>query len=471
LVTLIGVISCIALIALAAPSILIENGQVIDGTGRPAFKADVRIVADKISEIGELAALPGEQVIDATGLIVSPGFIDAHSHADSKLDLLESQLRQGITTAICGQDGGRSASVREQKERTRNAALRFEFFSGHGGLREAVMKTTDRKAAPFEIEQMKALLDEDMRAGALGLSTGLEYDPGHYASTEELIALSKVASRHGGMYISHLRDEGHGVLDSVRELITIGREANLPAQISHIKKGVAAVWGKSGEAIRLIEHARDRGQSVTADVYPYLYWQSTIRVLTVSRDYANPKTWELALADVGGPKNVLLTNYSPNPAWVGKTLEAISKETGKNVPELIIEIINNTGEGKGTESVLVTAMTEEDLINFVKHPWIMFSSDGSGGGSHPRSAGSFPRVLARYVRDLKVISLEEAVRKMTSLPAQTFKLTDRGVLKAGRSADVVLFDPRTIQDTATPENPRSMAVGVKHVFVRGVQRI
>ncbi|MEZ0326329.1 MAG: amidohydrolase family protein [Fimbriimonas sp.] len=463
-------ISSLALLALV-PSFLIGNAMVIDGTGKPAFSADVRIEGERIVAVGQLEPIAGEQVIDARGLTLAPGFIDAHSHADGNLDKLESQLRQGITTAICGQDGGRPASVREQKEKTKQAPIRFEFFSGHGGLREAAMKSLSRKAAPFEIRRMEALLEEDMKAGALGLSTGLEYDPGHYSSTEELIALSKKAERHGGMYISHVRDESHEMLESVREVLRIGREARLPAQISHIKMGVASVWGKSAEVIRMVEKARAAGQAVTADVYPYLYWQSTIRVLTVSRDYGNRKVWESALADVGGAKNVRLTSYSPNSTWVGKTLEQLSKETGKDAPSLIIEIVNATAEGKGRESVLVSAMTEEDLTAFVRQPWIMFSSDGSGGGSHPRSAGSFPRVLARYVRDLKVISLEEAIRKMTSLPARTFKLHDRGVVKPGMSADLVLFDAKTIRDTATPENPTSMAVGVKSVFVRGTKQL
>ncbi len=462
-----SMISCLALLALAPASVLIDGGQVVDGTGRAAFMADVRIEGDKIIAVGDLRPIAGESVIDASGLTIAPGFIDAHSHADGTLGKLESQLRQGITTAICGQDGSRPASVAEQKERVRNAAMRFEFFSGHGGLREAAMKSHSRKAAPFEIKRMESLLEEDMRAGALGLSTGLEYDPGHYSSTQELISLAKIASKHGGMYISHVRDESHEMLQSVREVLQIGREARLPAQISHIKMGVASVWGKSAEVIRMVEAARRSGQAVTADVYPYLFWQSTIRVLTVSRDYQNPKVWESALADVGGPQNVRLTNYSTNTAWVGKTLEQISKETGKTAPALIMEIVNSTGEGKGTESVLVTAMTEQDLTAFVKEPWIMFSSDGSGGGSHPRSAGSFPRVLGRYVRELKVLSLEEAIRKMTSLPAQTFKLKDRGMIKPGLSADMVIFDPKTIQDTATPENPTSFAVGVKHVLVQG----
>jgi N-acyl-D-amino-acid deacylase len=460
----------VGLIHLLAGTILIQGGTIVDGSGRPRFTADLRIEGQKIAAIGHLSPRPGEQIVDARGMMVAPGFIDAHSHADSTLDALDSQLRQGITTAICGQDGGRSVSVKEQRESVRGAALRFEFFSGHGGLREAVMKTTLRKAAPFEIRQMAELLEEDMKAGALGLSTGLEYDPGFQASTEELIALAKVASRHGGMYISHVRDESAGMLKSVAELIRIGREAHLPAQVSHIKLGVTPVWNQADKVEHMIESANGGDSPLpqfTADVYPYTFWQSTIRVLTASRDYGNPKVWEAALADVGGPGNVRLTNYSIDRTWQGKTLEQLAKQTGRSAPELIIEIINRTADDKGTESVLVTAMTEADLTTFMRQPWVMFSSDGAGGISHPRGAGSFPKVLGRYVRDQKVLTLEEAIRKMTSFPAARFRLADRGLVKVGYAADLVMFDAQTVRDTSTPENPTSAPVGIKHVFVLG----
>ncbi len=462
-----GVISCVVLLALAVPSVLLDNGIVVDGTGRAAFMGDVRIVGDKITAVGNLQPLPNEEVIDAAGLTIAPGFIDAHSHADGTLDKLESQLRQGITTGICGQDGGRPDTVKNQKEKTRFADMRFEFFSGHGGLRQTVMRNAMRKAAPFEVRAMARLLEEDMQAGALGLSTGLEYEPGHFASTEELITLARVAGKDRGMYISHMRDESHQVRESIDELIRISTEGRLPGHVSHMKLGVAAVWGKAPEVIALINLARVRGHRITADVYPYLFWQSTIRVLTASKDYASAEVWKAALSDVGGPRNVRLAEYSPEPSWVGKTLEQIAIDTGRDAPSLIIEIVARTSGGKGKEMVLVTAMTERDLTTFMKQPWVMFSTDGWGGGAHPRSAGSFPRILARYVRDQKLLSLEEAIRKMTSLPAETFNLRDRGLVKPGLSADLVLFDSKTIQDTATPENPTSMAKGVKHVFVRG----
>jgi N-acyl-D-amino-acid deacylase len=457
------------LCAPAFASTLIKGGIVVDGTGKGRFRADVRISGDKITEVGQLSAKAGEEVIDATDKIVAPGFIDAHSHADGALDKLESQIREGITTAVCGQDGGRSISVREAIDRVKNAPIRFAFFSGEGGLRTAVMKTTDRKATPTEIKAMCSLLEQDMKDGALGLSTGLEYDPGHYSSTEELIELSKVAAKYHGIYISHMRDESEKVFESIEELIRIGREAKLPAQISHIKMAVASKWGQASRALQMMDDAKPL--DISADLYPYTYWQSTIRVLITSRDYHNRQVWVDALKEVGGPANVRLSSYSVEPEWVGKTLAEISTLTGRGAPELIMEIIDKTADDKGRESVIVTAMTEADLKTFMRDRRVMFCSDGSGGGSHPRGAGTFPRILGRYVREQRVLSLEEAVRKMTSLPAARFGLLDRGIVRPGMSADLVVFDPKTIIDRATPADPTAFAEGVTNVFVQGKKRL
>lgn len=455
------------LTSLALADTLILNGTVIDGTGKARYRADIRITNGVIKSVSSHeTALAGDSVIDATGMIVAPGFIDAHSHADGALDKLESQLREGITTAICGQDGGRSISVRDARARTENAAIRFQFFSGHGGLRDAVMKTKDRAASPSEVRAMSALLEQDMKDGALGLSSGLEYDPGHYATTEELIQLSKVAAKYHGIYISHMRDESEKVFDSIDELLEISRAAGLPGQISHIKMAVASKWGQAGKACEIIDSHPD----ITADLYPYTYWQSTITALIATRDFDKRQVWVDALKEVGGPEKVRLSSYSPDPSWVNKTLAEISKMTGRAAPDLIMEIISKTQDGKGRESVIVQAMTENDVKTFMRNPKVMFCSDGSGGGSHPRGAGTFPRILGKYVREEHVISLEEAVRKMTSLPAWRLGLKDRGEIKAGLSADLVVFDPQTIIDRATPENPTAYATGVAHVFIKGERR-
>lgn len=327
-----------------------------------------------------------------------------------------------------------------------------------------------RRATVEELERMKALLEADMRAGALGMSSGLEYDPGFYADTHELIELCKVASRFGGIYISHVRDEGNGALESVRELIEIARGAKIPAQISHIKLATAKVWGKADEVLRLIADARESGLDITADVYPYTFWQSTITVLTLERNWNDRGVWTRALRDVGGASNVLLTRYTPNVQWEGKTIAEISRETKRSPEEVIIEIVRKTHgpEGNGEESIVCYAMREDDLRKFIFSPFVMFCSDGMIGGSHPRGAGAFPRFFARYVREQGTLTLQSAIHKATGMPAKRFGLKDRGRIGVGMRADVVVFDASEIKDRANIKNPRALAAGVKHVFVNGV---
>ncbi|MFY9233806.1 MAG: D-aminoacylase [Fimbriimonadaceae bacterium] len=457
----------------ASSSTLIQGGILYDGSGAKPRLADIRVQGDRIVAVGVLTPRKGETIVRARRLVVAPGFIDAHSHADEGIRQhpdAESQVRQGITTAVVGQDGGWSKPVRNQVRGIMQAkpSINFAIFSGHAGIRERVMgKGFERVAKQDEILRMATLVEDDMKAGALGLSTGLEYNPGYFASTVELVALARVASRHGGMYISHVRDETNGVFDSFAEVADIARKARLPAQISHIKMAVSRLWGKAGDGLDFIDRASGAGLEVNADVYPYLFWQSTIRVLTNSRDWGDRKVWEDGLRDVGGGSNVRLTRFTPDPTWEGRTLAQISDMTGKDAVSLIMEIIDRTKDGKGSESIVCTSMTERDLQAFIRHPKVMFCSDGSIGGSHPRGAGAFPRILGRYVRDLKVLSLQEAIRKMTSLPARRFKLGNRGLIKKGMTADIVVFDPKTIRDTATPARPTSLAVGVVDVFVNG----
>lgn len=463
-------IQLVSLAVTAPSSFLILGGKIIDGTGNESRIADLRITGDTITAIGKLQKREGDTVIHAKGLVVTPGFIDAHSHADSNIEsspLLESQVRQGITTAIVGQDGFRSRPVSKSAALIRRAkpTLNFSYFSGHGGLRTlALGKTPLRKATQQELGVMADLLQADMRAGAQGLSSGLEYEPGNYSDTNELIYLARVASKEKGMYITHMRDESNKVFESIEETLKIGRVANLPVQVSHIKLAVQSMWGKGRDASDLLTKS---GKNVTADVYPYLFWQSTIRVLTTSTDYKDPKVWEQALRDVGGPENVRLTTYTPNPEWQGKTLASISRDSGLSPVKVILEIIEKTSDPSQRENITCLAMKEGDLITFIRNPKIMFCSDGSHGGSHPRGAGSFPRILANYVREQKVISLKEAIRKMTYLPANTFKLDKRGSLKKGNIADIVIFNPDTIKDQATPTNPTAYSTGIHHVFVNG----
>jgi N-acyl-D-amino-acid deacylase len=371
---------------------------------------------------------------------------------------------------VVGQDGIWKKPVKDQLadfDRLK-PALNFAMFSGHGGIRSKVMgKGFERAATPGEQVMMDGLVEADMEAGALGLSSGLEYDPGHYSTTEELISMASVAGRNGGMYISHVRDEGNGALESFRELIRIGREAKCPAQVSHIKLGTQPVWGQAGQAIALFEEARREGVRITADIYPYLYWQSSITAMTVSREFDKLETWQRALDETGGGKNVLLTKYSPEPSWQGKTVGELAAKSGKTEAAVVLEIVQKTQNGKGEESAVVTAMTDADLPRFAQWRDTMFCSDGAIGGSHPRGAGSFPRVLGLFVRGEKWLTLEDAVRKMAYLPASTFKLTDRGEIRPGAFADVVVFDPSSVQDMATPKSPTALSQGVKFVWVNG----
>jgi N-acyl-D-amino-acid deacylase len=450
------------------PSTLIAGGTVIDGTGVAGRLVDVRIRGSQIVEIGKLRPKDNEKVISAKGMVVCPGFIDAHSHADfglAKDPGLVSQLSQGITTAIVGQDGIWSEPVGDLFRRLAKSrpAMNFAAFSGAGGIRAKVMGADFKRAATWnEITKMAHLVGNDMDAGALGVSSGLEYDPGYYSDTEELTALAKVAGSFDGVYISHVRDEGNKAFTSFRELLEIAKSSGARGQVSHIKLCAAGVWGQGAAASTFLT-----ANSLTADVYPYLFWQSTIAALTPSREWEKREIWVTALKDVGGAKNVRLTSYTPNPRWVGKTIAQIGADTKRDPISVIQEILEKTRDGKGDESVAVSAMREDDLTSFIRSPQVMFSSDGSPGGSHPRSAGSFPRVLGHYVRDRKVVSLQEAVRKMTWLPAQTFRLRSRGRLSQGYVADVVVFDPKTISDRATAQNPTALSVGVKCVLVSG----
>jgi len=459
-----------------APSLLIAGGAVVDGSGRPGRLADVRIAGDTIRAVGRLKPLDGERVIDAHGLTIAPGFIDTHSHADGGLLEMpdaETQIRQGITTSIVGQDGGSHFPLADwftQLEK-QHVALNIASFVGHGVIRRQALGAEYKHAAtPEELQKMRALVEQEMKSGGLGLSSGLEYDPGFYSTTEELIACAQVASKFGGIYISHVRDEGNDALKSFTELIRIAEEGRLPAQISHIKLDTQPVWGKAGEALQLMADARRRHVDISGDVYPYLYWQSTIMVLIPSRDWDNRAIWEKGLADVGGPEHILLSTYSPDPSWQGKTIAEIAAQTGKDAISVIQQIVHTAHDpGKtASESVVVTAMTDRDLDAFIADPHIMFCSDGGLRGSHPRGAGTFPRILGVYVRERHVLTLEQAIHKMTDLAARRMGFHDRGRIAPGMKADVVVFDAATVHDTATTANPQSPPIGIPYVLINGV---
>ncbi len=454
--------------------IVILGATLIDGSGRaPLRDSAVVIRGDSIVAVGRRGRvrIPRDaHVIDARGMVVAPGFIDAHNHSDRGFNTdpsAVSQVSQGITSVVVGQDGGSPFPVGEYLAGLDKnpIALNVLTFVGHATVRSRVMgDDTNRLATPAEVEKMKQMVEQAMREGAAGLSTGLEYETGKPASTEEVITLARAAGAFGGMYISHIRDEADKTFEALNEAIRIGREAKLPVQISHIKLGTVAVWGRAGEAVALINKARARGQDITADCYPYDAWSSTIRVLIPSGRHDDPVNVARGLADVGGPANITIVSCRAHPEYEFKNMEEISKREGISAVDLYMKIVRDGGAG-----VVCHSMKDADIRTFYRQPWVMVSSDGGIGSRHPRGAGSYPRVLGRYVREQHWLTLSEAVRKMTSLPAQRFKLNDRGLIRTGFKADLVVFDPNTIIDRATFQEPQLTSDGVKHVFVNGTE--
>ena len=447
----------------------IVGGDVADGTGAPLRRANVRIVNDRIFDVGpDVKPAPGDTVVDAKGLVVAPGFIDIHNHSAEGLEndpAAASQVAQGITTVVLGPDGGSPWPIGDYlAARRRNpAAVNVAVMVGHATVRRLVMRDDyKRPARDEEIARMGLLVEQGMREGAVGLSSGLEYEVGGYAETRELVELAKTAARFRGFYMSHIRDEADKSFEALREAIAIGEQAHIPVQISHIKLGTVNVWHKAAEAIKLIEDARKRGVDVTADCYPYNAWSSTITVLVPDKRYDYPPSVERALADVGGAQNVLIVRHSAHPDYEFKTLDTVARDRGVTPVEQFIQIVKDGGAG-----VVCTSMVDDDIRAFYRQPWVMVASDGGIGVRHPRGAGTFPKVLGRYVREQQWLSLPAAIQKMTSLPAKRLRLEDRGTVSRKMLADLVLFNPNTVIDRSTFSDPAALPSGVEKVFVAG----
>jgi N-acyl-D-amino-acid deacylase len=457
---------------------LITNVRIIDGSGGAARSGSVRIVRDRIAEVGNLRGQPGEQVIDAGRLVLAPGFIDTHSHHDRGLfDMRDAvaAVTQGITTIVVGQDGGSRSPLADFFARLDREppAVNVASYSGHGSIREQVMGDDfKRTATAHEIERMRALLRADMQAGALGLSTGLEYDPGIYSAPQEVVELAKVASAFGGRYISHVRSEDRQFWQAIDEIIAIGREARIPVQISHIKLAMRSLWGRADSLVRVLDRARASGVDITADIYPYTYWQSTLTVLFPDRDFENRATAEFVLREISAPEGLLLAQYGPDTTYVGRTVAQIAAARGTDPPATLMALIRESlamekTTGSSAESVIGTSMDERDIERLLAWPFTNVCSDGGLAGRHPRGFGAFTRVLGEYTRKRRVLSLEEAIRKMTSLSAGNVGIVDRGRIQPGYFADLVLFDPGTVRDRATPEEPQARSVGIRSVWVNG----
>jgi N-acyl-D-amino-acid deacylase len=457
---------------------VVTNALIVDGSGSAPVRGAVRIVGGRIAEVGGIAPRPGDRVIDAGGLALAPGFIDTHSHHDRGLaDRRDATgaVSQGITTIVVGQDGGSRIPLAESFGGLEAApvAVNVASYVGHGSVRSRVMGDDFRRAATdAEVERMRAIVRAEMAAGALGLSTGLEYDPGIYSARSEVIALAREAAAVGGRYISHMRSEDRHFWAALDELIAIGRETGMPVQVSHTKLAQRSLWGLGDSLVRVLDRARADGVKVTADIYPYTYWQSTLTVLFPERNFADRAEAEYVLREVAAPEGLLLGDYGPEPGYAGKTVAEIAVLRGTDPATTLMDLIRLSLEADaagrdGDESVVGTSMDEADIERIMKWPHANICSDGSLSGAHPRGYGAYTRVLGVYVRERGVLTLAEAVRKMTSLAAEHVGLEGRGRIAPGHAADLVLFDPATVRDVATPAAPHELSQGIRTVWVNG----
>jgi N-acyl-D-amino-acid deacylase len=462
--------------------LLITHARVMDGMGNPWVRADVAIAGDRIAALGKLDGATAARTIDARDQVLAPGFIDVHSHAGETLttDTLRPaapMIAQGVTTLVLNPDGGGPVDLAAQRNKLEqggigvNAAL----LIGHGSVRRAVMGTERREPTAAEAAKMAELVRRGMDDGAFGLSSGLFYVPGRFAKTEEVIALAAIAAERGGVYTSHVRDEGDygaGVVASVDEVIRIAEEGHLRGIVTHMKALGPDNWGKSTPILQHIDEARARGVEVFADQYPYEASSTNLQAaLLPDGDKTEPERREnIAIENLrrrGGPDSIFIAFCRSDRSIEGKNLTQIAKERNLSPVSAALDIITNGGA-----SIVSFNMSEQDIEAIMREPYTMASSDGGlvemgSGAPHPRNNGSFARRLARYVRDRKVVSLEFAVRSMTSLSALVFRMKDRGVIREGAIADLVIFDPARIQDQATYQNPHQLATGVSYVLVNG----
>jgi N-acyl-D-amino-acid deacylase len=461
---------------------VIRQATVVDGTGSAAVVADVAVRGGRIAAIGTIEPAHGERTYEARGLVLAPGFIDPHSHHDDGLREHPAALAavsQGITTVVVGVDGESELPLADwfaNLERT-PVALNVASFAGHGALRRAAMGSDYRRTArPEEIDRMRALLALDMHAGALGLSTGLEYDPGIYANTAELVQLARVAARKGGIYASHMRSEDIAIDAALDEVAAIAREARIPAHISHIshlKLALIDRWGEAPKLLERLDHWRTQGLNITADAYPYTYWHSGLTVLFPERDFSDLDAARHVLAHTTPADGLILTRYAPEPGYVGKSLTAIAAARRTSAAQALLDLIRmaypdgNIDVEDERESIIGTSMREDDVAAFLAWPYTSLCSDGALDGGHPRGFGAFTRYLRRYGINANPASLAGAVHRMTGLTAEQMGLADRGRIAQGLPADLVLFDPVAVRDRATIERPHEVSAGIRAVWVNG----
>ena len=517
----------------AAPpdfDLIIAGGRIVDGTGAPWFRGDVGIAGDEIRAIGDLGGRTARARLDATNLVVAPGFIDMLGQSEFNVlvdNRAASKITQGITTEVTGEGASiapvNSRMIDEQAplfrhynivadwrtldeyfarlEQAVHPAINLATFVGAGGLRNYVMGRVDRSATPKELEEMQQLVAQAMEQGALGLSSSLQYVPDRFATRDELVALARVAARYGGVYLTHQRSEGNRIFESLDEVFAVAEQARIPAEIWHLKTAYKANWGKMPEVLARIDAARARGLDVTANQYPYVRASNNLDSClpiwareggidqTIARlkdpaqrarikkemDDSTVTAWENQWHGAGGGDGVLLTSVLRQDLkkYEGMTLTEIGKAMGKDPRDAVMDLVM---ADRGNCACVTSIMSEDDVRAALKHPLVSIDTDSaamaedgplSDSRSHPRAWGTFPRILGKYVREEKLLTLEEAIRKMTSRPAARVGLSDRGLLRPGMKADVVVFDPAAIHDRATFEDPNHYSVGVKTVLING----
>jgi dihydroorotase/N-acyl-D-amino-acid deacylase len=480
--------------------LVLRNARIVDGTGTPWFRGDVAIRGDTIAAIAPAITDTARRVIDVKDTVVSPGFIDLHTHAARgifQVPTADNYVRQGVTTLLEGPDGGSAVPLKPflDKLEAIPKSLNIGSFVGQGSVRQAVVGLANRTATPDEITRMRAIVDQSMRDGAFGLSTGLFYVPGTFTPLAEVVELQKVVSPYRAVHTSHMRDEASRIIDSVKETITIGEQGGVPTQISHHKIIGKANWGRTSETLRLVDEARARGVDTSIDMYPYTASSTTIHSALLPSwaleggpaetrkrlsDPATRAKVKAATADLirnerggGDPRNVVISLCEWDANLAGRNLADLARARNLDpTPENAAEVVAWLVEQGGCRGVF-HAIGEEDLQRIIVHPATMIASDGEvplfgRGAPHPRSYGTFARVLAVYVREKKILTLEEGVRKMSSFPAARLGLPDRGVLRPGMKADIAVFDPSRVRDVATFEKPHQYAEGFSHVIVNGV---
>lgn len=449
---------------------LVTNIRLIDGTGLPASSESVRLLNDRIHDRGSLKAYPGETVTDGKGYVLAPGFIDSHSHHD--WGLMEkpaciAATNQGITTIVVGQDGSSTPidSIQARVKRV-PVSVNVATYTGQATLRSRAMIDLSRNATEAEIDSMSRMLSREMDKGSLGLATGLEYEAAFYSNRDEVVALARTAASKGGRYISHIRSEDENIESALDEIIAIGREAKIPVQISHFKIAARSKWGSSARILAMLDQARQSGVNITADVYPYPMWHSTPRVLFPKKDFESLASAEKACQEYFDPASSVMTEYPANKSYEGKTVSEIARFNNETPPQALLRIIRESAK-PGMESAIVgTSMSEEDITRFMQWPNTNICSDGAIDG-HPRGHGAFARVLGKYVREEKIMSLEEAVHKMTGLSAEHVGIAGRGLVVPGYYADLVLFDPASVKDNATISQMTALSTGIVTVWVNG----